>query len=284
MSRLASLLCDKFAAVNMLAGHPGAAKLRNIANVPICLQVGEGDPNAGHNTATTVVAQKLDGFRERDPQYYAYDIFVHPTRGLGGDPHNVWSKDEISNKLSCVFSYGTKFTEKESIDMKNTCAVIWVSQRNKNSNTRNPLPPFIVWDITPVEEGEPVYPSEWGLNKYNYWLLVKQADKVLPDATPVRAVYNGASNEIWIESTPVPLTFLLNNSMLDLTKSVKFYYGQDTKLIGEIQVTQDGRIQDTTLQARGDPYLIFSAAITYNPVTKTLEDVGSVTTTGQPKL
>ena len=147
---LAALLSDRFAAVNMSAGHPGAAKLRNIANVPICLQVGEGDSNWQHKVATAEVAKKLNGYRERDPQYYGYEIFVHPTNGLEGHPHNPWKDDHLTDRLSPVFSNGSRFQEEPAIDMRNTCAVLWVSQRNNAPSVRNPLPPFIVWDITPT--------------------------------------------------------------------------------------------------------------------------------------
>ena len=111
-----------------------------------------------------------------------------------------------------------------------------------------------------------------------------QSSTVPQGAAPIRAGYNRASNEIWIESTPITLTVLLNDRMLDLAKPVKFYYGTGTKPFVEIRVTQDGKIQNSTLQKRGDPFLIFSAEIIYDPIAKTLKDVGSGDSSGKPKL
>jgi predicted peptidase len=68
--RLAEVLSDHLAGVNMSAGHPGATKIDNLANIPICLQVGDQDGNNGRgearrNQVTVKFGQDLKALHEK---------------------------------------------------------------------------------------------------------------------------------------------------------------------------------------------------------------------------
>ena len=93
---------DRLVAVNMSAGHSGGVSLRNLANLPICLQTGHGDhPAYIHTRGDAEIArcsQVLDIYQE-DAQksensrtYYKHDCFVH--LDVYGQPHNGWGPEE----------------------------------------------------------------------------------------------------------------------------------------------------------------------------------------------
>jgi hypothetical protein len=328
--RLAEVLSDRFAAANMSAGHPGATKIVNLANIPICLQVGEEDGNStrwnqyARNQWTVKTGQELLAFQNKDPSYYKHAVFVHPTKALmkaatdewekgGSNPndeptaHNIWETQELSNHKYDMFDQwkdwkldpmpvndGNFFdvpADQNHVSPFNTCAALWVSRKNiddENSvRVRNPIPQLVIWDISIRGEGagEPLLPSDWKQHRFRYWLAVPRSfignDKAAKDAGKyiVRVSYRRDTNEnsIWIEQTPTQLLILLNEAMLDLKKPITVYYGTpraSRQAIGSITVKQDRNIQIATLMARGDPKLIFSAAITFDPNSKTAMNAG----------
>ena len=253
--RLSTVLSDKFAAANMSAGHPGGVKFHNLANLPICLQVGEedgdgrayinqetGKPQSAseyeRNQRTVESAKTLKTLRENNPGFYTYDMFMHPTKEKPDDwAHNSWESDELSDREdSKVLAHWENFRNDRTLESKNTCAVKWVSKK-----TRTPLSPFIVWDVSPVLEDQPIIPSEWGQYRFFYWLAVKQSDVAaarlqLPKdpinaVDTIRARYNGTGQWVWIVQTPVTLTILLNSNMkFDFTKPIKVFFEAEPSL------------------------------------------------------
>ena len=215
--RLSTVLADRFAATNTSGGHPGGVKFHNLANLPICLQVGEedGDERAfiedgklkraseyERNQRTVDSANTLKSLKANNEGSYSYDIFMHPTREKTGWAHNSWEwSDELSDSNNTqVFRNWANFRTDRTTVPKNTCAVRWVSKA-----IRTPLAPFVVWDLDPlVREDQPILPSEWGPHRFFYWLATRQSDvtpsvlsqpKDETDAVnPIRARYGiGAS-------------------------------------------------------------------------------------------
>ncbi|KAF3002768.1 hypothetical protein G7054_g10770 [Neopestalotiopsis clavispora] len=127
--RLAPRLAQRFAAVNMGAGHPGPGCLgdevmsskiadtgltppprtktilRNLVNTPICLQVGEEDSEYDRSRRVAQSAMDLDEmktyyttkvFQGTTPMIYTHNVFIHPTdpvppgKDLGEWRHNSW--------------------------------------------------------------------------------------------------------------------------------------------------------------------------------------------------
>lgn len=74
---------------------------------------------------------------------------------------------------------------------------------------------------------------------------------------------------------------LLNNKMLDLRKTIDVYTitskdGKDTKLHAPLIVMQNLNIQTDTLNARGDPNYVISAAFTYDPTSNLVVQVSDI--------
>ncbi|KAE9365182.1 hypothetical protein N431DRAFT_563165 [Stipitochalara longipes BDJ] len=221
--------------------------------------------------------------------------------------HNIWEYQELWNhkydmfdqqkewKLDPMPVNGGDFfdvpADQNHASPFNTCAALWVSRESIDNEgsvrVRNPIPPLIIWDVSTrgAEEGEPLLPSDWKQHRFHYWLAVPRSfigdDKAAKDAGKyiVWVSYTRDTNEnsIWIEKTPTQLLILLNEAMLDLKKPTTVYYGipqASRQTIAFITVKQDLNIQKATLMARGDPKLIFSAAITFDSNLKKAANAG----------
>ena len=320
--RLATVLSDVFAAASMGGGHPGSAVLSNLANVPICLSVGQwdGDENpqgeASRNVVTPEVATKLGQLQLSKPGYYNFEIFVHPTpfnlnSGSTGKPrsHNSWMRNHLTDEPRPIIGKWDDIkswhddTKRNNTDPKlyidkNTCAVTWLNGRDGKLRKRDPVPPFVSWDVSPrkASEPEPALPLEWGSYRFSYWLAVdtkpvqetynalQQSGIIDPDFV-IRATYDKDKNEIWVQQTPTPVIILLNDKIIkDLSKPINLFHGRTRQPVKPVAVTQDYAIQYSTLLARGDPNYIFSASIVFDPVTATAKDGGSQLFAVRPKL
>ena len=86
---LSAQLANRFAAVNMSAGHSNGVSLQNLINLPICLQVGEQDtgttpPSAYDRSMDTAnKGKELDGYASQftnpTTPVYVHDVFLHLT-------------------------------------------------------------------------------------------------------------------------------------------------------------------------------------------------------------
>ena len=294
--RLSTVLSDRFGAANMSAGHPGGTRFHNLANLPLCLQVGEEDGDSREflnddgekdraneyqrNQRTVESALALKALRAANQgygPYYSYDMFMHPTAQSREWAHNCWEEDELSNsENSDVFANWAAFREDKTTVKRNTCAIIWVSR-----TIRNPLPHLVVWDVSPIpEEQQPILPTAFGVHSFFYWLAVRQSDAASVSAprpgndTTVRVRYNPAANAIWIEQTPITLTLLLNSKMMDLTKPIRVVFGPQKSILPPITVMQYDTVQLDTLKVRGDPDYVFSASIIFDKNSEKVRDGG----------
>ncbi len=107
--RLGPRMADRWAAVSMMAGHPGDASPLNLRNTPFSIHVGANDAAYKRNAVAREWGKKLEALHESDPEGY-----VHWTKIYKGKGH--W------------------------LDRQDAAAVPWMAK-----HTRNPLPPCIVW-------------------------------------------------------------------------------------------------------------------------------------------
>ena len=146
--RLSTNLADRFAAVDMSAGHPGDVQFDNLANTPICLQVGDEDNAYDRNTVTVDVTFKLDALALRHPGLYTHSCYVHVTRP-GAWAHNSWSEIETGYARGPVLTdlhtwRNNPEAGQQHQVMMNTNAVDWVSRLPSQSpSTHRGLEPSV---------------------------------------------------------------------------------------------------------------------------------------------
>ncbi|KAF8182782.1 hypothetical protein K438DRAFT_1937698 [Mycena galopus ATCC 62051] len=240
-------LGDRFAAANMSAGHPNGVNLVNLASLPLLLQVGENNIAYNRNTVTPEYNNKLDALTGSS-EGYPHKAFIH-----AGCPHNFCDNDPGERPQHVLSTVPGWFVSSDRGTMlANTNAVRWVDQ-----HIRNPLPAYVVWDLTTRAERE-----SGGLW---YWLDIGTHTCETLGTDTIVASYVSESNIVVVEQARMYLRILLNYSMLDLDKPVVVKVGQQ---ILEVHVTPSERVQEETLWERGDWQYIFSARITL------MEEVG----------
>ena len=275
--RLATNLSDRFAAANMSAGHPGnkvgdsnRVHFENLANLPFCSQVGEDDntiEKKGVRAHVVVGANdELDGLEKDEPGYYPHACFVH-AKGT----HNSWERAEDGTAKSAVFTnphdWSLGLRGGQATEEKNTNAIDWMNQWYPRS--RNPVPSLVVWNLAsrppPLDAnpGQPV--AAWDQKRFFYWLYLRNPDSKTFDAKAIiRASYNTSGNWIQIDEPNDYVAILLNEKMVDLNKPIIVYPGPTkdgkTKPV-TITVKRSDKIEQRTLEARGDRQLVFSAMI-----------------------
>jgi predicted esterase len=268
--RLSTNLADRFAAVNMSAGHPGDVQFDNLANTPICLQVGDEDDAYDRNTTTVDVAFKLDALALRFPGLYAHSCYVHVHRRSGAWAHNSW------NVVESGYSRGPVLTDlhtwrinpeagQQHQVMMNTNAVDWVSRY-----PRNPHPRTVVWNLRSRPPRDTELDTEWPSKRFFYWLYLR-ADTDETDTFEV--TFERASNSFYIDRrNPKPyFGILLSQNMVDFGKEVTVFmrgHGKSKQSIGTFNVKADEEIRRQTLDARGDDKLVFDAAIHFKEMTE----------------
>lgn len=85
---IAPRMADRFASVNMSAGHPNGVSIVNLYHLPIILQVGENDGAYHRNTVTA----EYDALLEQAAITYGGGYF-HTTLIHIGMPHNIYDND-----------------------------------------------------------------------------------------------------------------------------------------------------------------------------------------------
>ncbi|KAF8182775.1 hypothetical protein K438DRAFT_1767212 [Mycena galopus ATCC 62051] len=200
--QLTPRLADRFAAANMSAGHPNGVNLANLASLPLLLQVGENDIAYNRNTATAEYNNKLDALTGSGGGY-PHKAFIH-----AGCPHNFFDNDP-AEQLQYVLSNaaGWLVGSDRCMMLANTNAVRWVDQ-----HIRDPLPAFLVWDLTTRAERE-----SGGLW---YWLDIGGHTCETLGTDTIVASYVSESNIVVVEQARKYLRILLNHSMLNLDKPV----------------------------------------------------------------
>jgi hypothetical protein len=220
--QIAPRMPDRWAAVNMSAGHPNDVDLRNLFSLPIALQAGQHDDAYNRNIATVKMGEVLDTL-EKENGGYIHTTWIHYDKGHRFD----------DNGISTVLA-DTITTE------CNTNAIHWLNQF-----VRNPRPRRIIWDLkTRTDRGQ------------HYWIdIADHTAETLGVDTIIVAIEN---NTIKVEKAGVYLRILVDREMLDLEKPVNIQVdGREYSVV----VRPSRRTQMETVRQRGDLRYIFDGSI-----------------------
>jgi len=195
-------LADRFAAVNMSAGHPNGISLANLYNTPISLQCGENDISFDRHKQTALSANRLGELArqyqaEDGTKGYQHTVFLHIGRG-----HGVRDND-AGRSLQTIIGNPAQWLQGEAPAAKevNTNAVDFL-----NRFTRNPLPQRIVWDLS-------VRSPEAGKETF-YWL--RAPESVREGVVVVR--FDKDTNTFTVEQNTAggEVSIMVNDEMADL--------------------------------------------------------------------
>lgn len=233
-----SNMADRFAAVNMSAGHPDNLELWNLYNMPLLMQVGEMDDAYGRNVAYAQCDLMLKERQEAMGGGYEHETYIHQGQG-----HNFIDNGFQNQKVIEDIAGWLETGESSTIKV-DANAVRYLEQ-----HVRDPLPERVVWDLS--QRADQRQTGSF------YWL---QADKRQTKGMVV-ASYDRETNSINVEQCSIPgkLTFLLSNDMLDLFApiTVNTPDGNST----DITVVPDIDLLYKTTEERGDYNYQFAAEI-----------------------
>ncbi len=236
-------IADRFAAVNMSAGYPNEQRLENMANLPICIQMGENDTAYNRNTMAAEYDSMLLSVNAVYGVKCTYETFIHKN----GTHNEHWS--DLETRMQPVYT-GNEVVmwlharEKAALSYENTCAVTWVSKYK-----RDPLPETILWN-TDVN-------ASLRKTQAFYWL---DRDGGL-DHSIFKVSYNKEGNSVNIEkafTNSGTLKIYLCPEMLDVFSNVKIVT-PDGEFIVKPEISKD--IMRGTLYTRGDKNYIFTSEI-----------------------
>jgi len=249
--QIAPRMADRFAAVNMSAGHHNWVGVRNLASVPIALQAGEFDDKYNRNFETAKMNDTLDSLEMENPGQYVHKTWIHAGKGhhFIDNSHD----DEPQAVLVDLRHWQTSKTSESS--MQNTNAISWLRQF-----TRNHRPRRVIWDLTTWQDRRGLaFWNAAGHGRQLYWLDIgdKTAETRGEDTIIVRL--EEEKNVITIEKFGNYVRLLLDRCMVDLRSPVEVVVEGK---VYRVSVKTTGDIQMETLRQRGDPRYIFEGTIT----------------------
>ncbi len=230
-------MADRFAAMNMSAGHHNYTSILNLRNTPIRLQVGMNDGAYNRNVVTV---EYMDLLNKLSYTYggYVHDGFVHKDRG-----HNFkdWAEEE-----QLVLANPQKWVVDGSSEgrLADTNVI-----RFLNRHRRNALPEKIVWDLgnrAPQRSVESFF-----------WL---RASKEVEEGIIIVRIEK-ETNRIVVEQNTTGKNFevLYNEEMLDLSKPVEIVGADGETRVVETEISWD-LLRETTYE-RGDWNYQFVASV-----------------------
>ncbi len=234
-------LADRFAAVNMSAGHPNGVNLTNLYNTPIALQCGEKDSAYDRNLETAKYNAVLYDLsvlygRNGEPEGYEHRAFLHLGKGHAVKDNDVRRTEQtVLTDLDGWLENGQSDTENT-----NTNAVDFVS-----AYTRNPLPERVVWDLS--------VRAEQSDTETFYWL---RAPKDVTEGVVV-VTYDPETNTIHIEQNTAngPVYAMVNDEMLDIFQDINVTV--DDGQTQTVTVTPSIDYIQKTIEERWDKNMIF---------------------------
>ena len=244
---IAPRMADRFAAVNMSAGHPNGVNFLNMRNLPIQLQVGEADEDYGRNLATVEYHEILDKLQEE------YGGYEHRTLVHYNCPHNFADNDTRPIPVM-------------------TDVYAWRDEKDRTHENVNSFPPDYMDDFTrdPLPEKVCFDPGTRApeRNVESFYYLNVPYDTA---GGRIIAEYDREKNLICLSAEDVAGDFsvLLNENMVDFTKPVTFTDGEHTAVM---QVIPRKSILEKTTAERGDPNYQFEAQVWYSQITASFED------------
>jgi len=240
--QIAPRLADRFAGVNMSAGHPNGMPADNTANVAYLLQMGEYDTAYDRHTEAARYAQQLDALEAAHPGLYTHALYLH----RDGSHNSPWSdRDPSGSTYPVIADYDAWLDsgDRASVEVDSN-AVFWL-----DNYTREPWPRAVVWSL-------PGWAHRDGRELSSYWLAV---DEAVIGAGSIEASYDPADNSVTVSAVDVAAVEVrLNHHMLDLSQPVLVRVdGTETT----VSLYPDEALMAETLTSRGDPRMMFSAAI-----------------------
>jgi dienelactone hydrolase len=237
-------LADRFAAVNMSAGHPNGVNLTNLYNTPISLQCGENDISFSRHQETARSANRLAELAEKyksadAPEGYIHTVFLHVGKGHGVRDNQAQRVPQAIIRNLDEWLQGAEPVAEET----NTNAVDFV-----NRFTRNPLPERVIWDLS-VRSPE-------SASETFYWL---RADESIREGVVI-VNYDKASNTFRVEKNTAKgdVRIMLNDEMVDLFSHVTVVSDSGTT---SCTVTPDIGYMKKTISEKWDKNMIFAAEI-----------------------
>lgn len=231
-------MADRFAAVNMSAGHPNGVSIVNLYHLPIILQVGENDAAYQRNTVTA----EYDALLKQAAITYGGG-YTHTTLVHIGMPHNFYDNDSSEQPVAADVKAWLE-TGCGGTIMADTNAV-----RLTGAYTREANPVRVVWEVE-------TNASERSVHSF-YWL--GRSENL--DQGIIVANYKSEANRITVESCTAEsgvLKIYLTASMVDLFAPVTVDF---CGAISVVTVTPALKVMRDTAQERGDPEMIYAAVI-----------------------
>jgi hypothetical protein len=249
--QVAPRMADRFAAVNMSAGHHNSVDFRNLANLPIALQAGQHDYAYNRNIETAKMNESLDSLAREYLGSYVHTTWIHADKGhsfIDNNPDDMPHKvfDNPHNWLSLGSS---------GISEQNTNAVCWLGQF-----TRDPRPKRVIWDVTTRadREGEGFWSCN-GHGQQHYWVDIGNHTADTLGVETIIVELERENNMVRVEKFGRYLRLLVDGYMLDFEQPVKIQADGQIKTVS-VRPSQD--IQLETVKQRGDPQYIFDSSIT----------------------
>lgn len=235
--RISPVMADRFAAVNMSAGHPNGVDFSNMRNLPILLQVGQNDSAYNRNKVVAQYDLKLRELAQKYGGGYVHEAYIHK-----GMPHNFNDSSAGGDAVETVIADPVAWLESDYARCEykkvDSSAGAWVAKYE-----RNPLPEKIVWNL---KKNDSRFTSR-SVQSF-YWLC---ADNSVVGGTIV-ASYSKASNAVVVESNTVQgdVSILLNDRMMDFSKPITIMTEKGTF---EVEPDIDLEVLAETTAERGDP-------------------------------
>ncbi len=248
--QVAPRMADRFAGVNMSAGHHNWVDLRNLANLPIVLQAGQHDELYNRHTETAKMNDTLDSLAVERKDGYIHTTWIHSEKG-----HRFCDNDPEGTSIAVLRSPRTWLAlgHSDTIDV-NTNAICWLDQF-----TRNPRPQWVVWDLrTRADRKAESLWHHCGHGQQHYWLDISDytADALGVDTIIVEV--DKENNVINVESCGSYLRLLVDATMLNLDMPVEVVVEGRSH---SVRVCANRETQRETIRQRGDPRYIFDGSI-----------------------
>ena len=260
--QIASRMADRWAAASMSAGHPNSVDLRNLASLPITLQVGETDGSYDRNLQTAKMDDILKSLTEKDPGSYNHKTWIHVEKG-----HTIPDNDpdELLNPVLLDpykwMAHGIRNTTEV-----NTNAVHWLSRF-----VRNPRPERVVWDIeTRADRRAESFWHHGGHGQQHYWIDIGDHSAKTLGVDTIIVALDRTHNMIRVEKAGKYLRLLVDAEMLNFDEPVQILV--DGR-IHTVRVRPNHDLSMETVKQRGDPRYIFDASITVTLTSEGLYDV-----------
>ena len=277
--QLSQRISDRFAAVNAGAGHPEGTTFKNLANLPICLQVGEKDwydaNNSSHSRSRVYVqADSAMNALRTNSVYYVHNCYVvkgEKHEGPWSQPEGVDQPQKVLSDLTALNSDPNETTAApKAVDppLVNINPFRWFMKPNNGTGyKRSTDPNWVVWDLGT----RPPIPDQakmalqlnkpgWQPKRFSYWLYLRDATVALDET--LEAEYRGGPTDNWI-NFKTPRTYcviLLREDMVNFNNKLDVYVGGN--LTGtSLTLVANQSIRNETWAARKDPKLVYSAAV-----------------------